>query len=166
MRDLRAHGVDMLTIGQYLQPSPHHLRLRATCTRRRSRCRAEAQVLGFTHAAVGAMVRSSTTPTGRRHAAGRELEALHVRIVGWFGHFSFRCRVGRRPRRHFQPRRHHGLKEALTGARNAAVARLGSKTGFSGTTASRFLCRPSLRRLEAVMRSIGMDRHADELVFA
>ena len=25
MRDLRAHGVDMLTIGQYLQPSPHHL---------------------------------------------------------------------------------------------------------------------------------------------
>jgi hypothetical protein len=25
MRDLRAHQVDMLTIGQYLQPSPHHL---------------------------------------------------------------------------------------------------------------------------------------------
>src|SRR5687768_18170344 len=25
MRDLRAHEVDMLTIGQYLQPSPHHL---------------------------------------------------------------------------------------------------------------------------------------------
>ena len=25
MRDLRAHDVDMLTIGQYLQPSPHHL---------------------------------------------------------------------------------------------------------------------------------------------
>ncbi|MBC8932640.1 lipoyl synthase, partial [Escherichia coli] len=25
MRDLRAHDVDMLTIGQYLQPSEHHL---------------------------------------------------------------------------------------------------------------------------------------------
>ena len=29
MRDLRAHDVDMLTIGQYLQPSPHHLPVRA-----------------------------------------------------------------------------------------------------------------------------------------
>jgi len=26
MRDLRAHDVDMLTIGQYLQPSVHHYR--------------------------------------------------------------------------------------------------------------------------------------------
>ena len=29
MRDLRAHDVDMLTVGQYLQPSPHHLTRRA-----------------------------------------------------------------------------------------------------------------------------------------
>jgi lipoic acid synthetase len=38
MRDLRAHDVDMLTIGQYLQPSEHHLPVRATCIRTPSRC--------------------------------------------------------------------------------------------------------------------------------
>jgi lipoic acid synthetase len=34
MRDLREHGVDMLTIGQYLQPSKNTCRCFATCTRR------------------------------------------------------------------------------------------------------------------------------------
>ena len=38
MRDLRAHDVDMLTIGQYLQPSEHHLPVRRTCIPIPSRC--------------------------------------------------------------------------------------------------------------------------------
>lgn len=60
MRDMRAHGIDMLTIGQYLAPSGHHLPVRryvhpdtfALFER-------EAYAMGFRHAAVGALVRSS-----------------------------------------------------------------------------------------------------------
>jgi lipoic acid synthetase len=71
MRDLRAHGVDMLTIGQYLAPSGHHLPVAryvhpdvfATFER-------EAQALRFSHAAVGAMVRSSYHADRQAHAAG------------------------------------------------------------------------------------------------
>jgi lipoic acid synthetase len=71
MRDLRAHGVDMLTIGQYLAPSGHHLPVRryvhpdtfAMFGR-------EAEAMGFTHAAVGAMVRSSYHADQQAHAAG------------------------------------------------------------------------------------------------
>ena len=71
MRDLRAHDVDMLTIGQYLQPSEHHLPVRryvhpddfAALER-------EAYAMGFTHAAVGAMVRSSYHADQQAHAAG------------------------------------------------------------------------------------------------
>ncbi len=33
MRDLRSHGVDVVTIGQYLQPSPKHATSTAGCTR-------------------------------------------------------------------------------------------------------------------------------------
>ena len=60
MRDMRAHDIDMLTIGQYLAPSGHHLPVRRyvhpdTFTM----FEAEAYKMGFTHAAVGAMVRSS-----------------------------------------------------------------------------------------------------------
>lgn len=33
MRDLRRHGVTMLTLGQYLQPSRHHLRFNVTLAR-------------------------------------------------------------------------------------------------------------------------------------
>ena len=60
MRDLRAHHVDMVTIGQYLQPSPHHLPVeRYVHPDEFSRLEKEAAALGFRHAAVGAMVRSS-----------------------------------------------------------------------------------------------------------
>ena len=60
MRDLRAHGVDMLTIGQYLQPSPHHLPVeRYVHPDMFSQFEQEAVKLGFKHAAVGALVRSS-----------------------------------------------------------------------------------------------------------
>ena len=60
MRDMRAHGIDMLTIGQYLAPSGHHLPVRRYVHPDTFRMfEAEARAMGFSHAAVGAMVRSS-----------------------------------------------------------------------------------------------------------
>ena len=60
MRDLRAHAVDMLTIGQYLQPSPQHLPvLRYVHPDTFAHLEREAYAMGFRHAAVGALVRSS-----------------------------------------------------------------------------------------------------------
>jgi len=60
MRDMRAHNVDMLTIGQYLQPSEHHLPvLRYAPPETYAMLERAAYAMGFTHAAVGAMVRSS-----------------------------------------------------------------------------------------------------------
>jgi len=58
----------------------------------------------------------------------------------------------------------NGLKEALTRGGQTAVARLGVENGFFGNERVKIPLPPSLRRMEAVMRSIGMDRHADELV--
>ena len=60
MRDLRDHGVDMLTVGQYLAPSGHHLPVRRYVHPDTFRMfEAQAREMGFSHAAVGAMVRSS-----------------------------------------------------------------------------------------------------------
>ena len=60
MRDMRAHDIDMLTIGQYLAPSGHHLPVRRYVHPDTFKMfEAEAYKMGFTHAAVGAMVRSS-----------------------------------------------------------------------------------------------------------
>ena len=60
MRDMRAHGIDMLTLGQYLQPSPSHLPvLRYVHPDAFGSFEREAYAMGFRHAAVGAMVRSS-----------------------------------------------------------------------------------------------------------
>jgi lipoic acid synthetase len=71
MRDLRAHHVDMLTVGQYLQPSPHHLPVeRFVHPDTFALFEREAAALGFTHAAVGPMVRSSYHADRQAHAAG------------------------------------------------------------------------------------------------
>ncbi|HLQ02127.1 MAG TPA: lipoyl synthase, partial [Burkholderiales bacterium] len=71
MRDLRAHDVDMLTIGQYLQPSAHHLPVaRYVHPDAFAMFEREAARLGFTHAAVGPMVRSSYHADRQAHAAG------------------------------------------------------------------------------------------------
>jgi lipoic acid synthetase len=60
MRDLREHGVDMLTIGQYLQPSKHHLPVaRYVHPDEFALFEREALAMGFVHAACGPMVRSS-----------------------------------------------------------------------------------------------------------
>ena len=71
MRDLRAHGVEMLTVGQYLAPSGHHLPVRRYVHPDTFRMfEREAQAMGFQHAAVGAMVRSSYHADQQAHAAG------------------------------------------------------------------------------------------------
>ena len=71
MRDLRAHDVDMLTIGQYLQPSPHHLPVeRYVEPRAFEDFEKQAQEMGFRHAAVGALVRSSYHADQQAHQAG------------------------------------------------------------------------------------------------
>ena len=60
MRDLRAHDVDMLTVGQYLQPSQHHLPVTRYVTPATfAMFEREALAMGFTNAACGPMVRSS-----------------------------------------------------------------------------------------------------------
>ena len=71
MRDLRAHDVDMLTIGQYLQPSAHHLPvLRYVHPDQFVAFETAAVEMGFLHAAVGAMVRSSYHADEQAHDAG------------------------------------------------------------------------------------------------
>jgi lipoyl synthase len=71
MRDMRAHDIDMLTIGQYLAPSGHHLPVqRYVHPDTFEMFGREAQAMGFSHAAVGAMVRSSYHADEQAHAAG------------------------------------------------------------------------------------------------
>jgi lipoyl synthase len=71
MRDLRAHDVDMLTIGQYLQPSTGHLPvLRYVEPARFKDFEREAVAMGFRHAACGPLVRSSYHADSQAHGAG------------------------------------------------------------------------------------------------
>ena len=71
MRDMRAHDIDMLTIGQYLAPTGHHLPVqRYVHPDTFARFEAEARAMGFGHAAVGALVRSSYHADQQAHAAG------------------------------------------------------------------------------------------------
>ena len=71
MRDLRAHDVEMLTIGQYLQPSGHHLPvLRYATPDEFKMFETEALKMGFKHAACGPMVRSSYHADKQAHGAG------------------------------------------------------------------------------------------------
>ena len=71
MRDMRFHDIDMLTIGQYLAPSVHHLPVRRYVHPDTfSMFEAQARSMGFAHAAVGAMVRSSYHAEQQAHAAG------------------------------------------------------------------------------------------------
>ena len=71
MRDLRAHDVEMLTLGQYLQPSNGHLPvLRYVEPARFRQFEAEALEMGFRHAACGPLVRSSYHADQQAHDAG------------------------------------------------------------------------------------------------
>jgi len=71
MRDLREHQVDMLTIGQYLQPSTgHHPVARYVSPEDFKTFERIASNLGFSHAACGPMVRSSYHADEQAHLAG------------------------------------------------------------------------------------------------
>ena len=60
MKDMRAHDVDMLTLGQYLQPSKHHLPVERYVTPEEfDELYRVGMALGFKHVASGPMVRSS-----------------------------------------------------------------------------------------------------------
>jgi lipoic acid synthetase len=71
MGDLRAHDVEMLTIGQYLAPSGHHLTVERYVHPDVFRMFEEkATEMGFLHAACAPMVRSSYHADVQAHAAG------------------------------------------------------------------------------------------------
>ena len=60
LKDLRKHKVDMLTLGQYLQPSRHHLAVEKYITPEQfDEYKIIANDLGFSQVASGPMVRSS-----------------------------------------------------------------------------------------------------------
>ncbi|CAN5425281.1 lipoyl synthase [soil metagenome] len=70
MRDMRAHQIDMLTIGQYLAPSMSHLSVKRYVHPDTFKMfEAKAYEMGFRHAAVGAMVRSSYHADQQAHSA-------------------------------------------------------------------------------------------------
>ncbi|MDU7780359.1 lipoyl synthase [Aeromonas caviae] len=75
LKDLREHGVNMLTLGQYLQPSRHHLPVkRYVPPAEFDELKDVAMDLGFSHAACGPFVRSSY------HA---DLQAKGEEVVGY-----------------------------------------------------------------------------------
>ncbi|MEM9300915.1 MAG: lipoyl synthase, partial [Pseudomonadota bacterium] len=60
MEDLRAHDVDMLTVGQYLQPTRHHHPVVSYWTPDEFEAlRERGEAMGFSHVASGPLVRSS-----------------------------------------------------------------------------------------------------------
>lgn len=71
MRDMRAHDIDMITIGQYLQPTTtgHLPVLRYVHPDVFKQFETEAYAMGFRHAAVGALVRSSYHADQQAHQA-------------------------------------------------------------------------------------------------
>jgi lipoic acid synthetase len=70
MRDLRAHGVDVVTIGQYLQPSPKHAPIERWVHPDEFRwLREQGEALGFGSVFSGPLVRSSYRADEQRHAA-------------------------------------------------------------------------------------------------
>ncbi len=71
LRDLRANDVEMLTIGQYLAPSGHHLPVaRYVHPEIFGMYEQQALAMGFTGAACGPMVRSSYWADVQAHSAG------------------------------------------------------------------------------------------------
>jgi lipoyl synthase len=70
MRDLRGHGVDVVTIGQYLQPSSKHAPIERWVHPDEFRLfREEGERMGFGSVFSGPLVRSSYRADEQRHAA-------------------------------------------------------------------------------------------------
>ena len=60
LKDMREYGINMLTLGQYLQPGRHHLAVEKYYTPDEfDRLKSVAESLGFSNVAAGPMVRSS-----------------------------------------------------------------------------------------------------------
>ncbi|HEY7396854.1 MAG TPA: lipoyl synthase, partial [Gaiellaceae bacterium] len=77
MRDLRAHDVDVVTIGQYLQPSPKHAKIDRWVHPDEFRwLREQGEALGFGSVFAGPLVRSSYRADEQRHAAASGHGAL------------------------------------------------------------------------------------------
>ncbi|PZQ18584.1 MAG: lipoyl synthase [Rhodanobacter denitrificans] len=71
LNDLRAHDVDMVTVGQYLQPTAHHHPvLRYWTPEEFKEIETVGYRLGFQHVASGPLVRSSYHADQMAHAAG------------------------------------------------------------------------------------------------
>ena len=77
LRDLRAHGVDVVTIGQYLQPSPQHTAIDRWVHPDEFRWfREQGEALGFGSVFSGPLVRSSYRADEQQHAAATGRGAL------------------------------------------------------------------------------------------
>jgi lipoic acid synthetase len=70
MQEMRDHNIEMLTLGQYLAPSTSHLTVKRYVHPDTFKMfESKAYEMGFKHAAVGAMVRSSYHADSQAHAA-------------------------------------------------------------------------------------------------
>jgi lipoic acid synthetase len=79
MQDMRDHHIDMLTIGQYLAPSTSHLPVRRYVHPDTFKMfETRAYEMGFSHAAVGVMVRSSYHADQQAHAAAEAAAASNA----------------------------------------------------------------------------------------
>jgi lipoyl synthase len=81
MQDMRAHNIDMLTIGQYLAPSSAHLTVKRYVHPDTFKMfETRAYEMGFSHAAVGAMVRSSYHADQQAHQAHQAQQASAAQV--------------------------------------------------------------------------------------
>ena len=75
MRDMRAHDINMLTLGQYLQPSQHHLPVERFVTPQEfDDLYKVGMALGFKHVASGPMVRSSYHADLQAHGSFEDIK--------------------------------------------------------------------------------------------
>jgi lipoic acid synthetase len=77
MDDLRAHQVDIMTIGQYLQPTKKHLKVQKYYTPQEfGELRKIAMSKGFSHCEAGPLVRSSYHADEQVNAAAKEKQRI------------------------------------------------------------------------------------------
>ena len=102
MRDLRANGVDVVTIGQYLQPSSKHATIDRWVHPDEFRWfREQGEALGFGSVFSGPLVRSSYRADEQRHAAATAAAPSRTREEGSpeRGPPRFTCRLTTSTRR-------------------------------------------------------------------